>query len=499
MIQCWCGNADLIAFNADYWRCPGCESLVAREMPGPDLAVVRDDAQDLYGRSYWYQRQENVHGYANIEKRARLDLPERCLHWLRALLKYKRPPARVLELGCAHGGFVALLHWAGFDAAGLELSPSIVEWAAATFEVPILEGPVERQELPAHSFDVIALMDVVEHLPDPVATLRRCLSLLREDGCMIVQTPNYPAGASYESMVEANDPFLEQLKPSEHLFLFSRSSAAKLLEQAGAGHCSFEPAIFSHYDQFFVASRQPPAALEEPNLAVSPPGRMVQALLDLEKNRQEVVRRLEAAEADRVARLAVIHNLGQRLDAAEADRAARLEVIQDFARRMESAEADRAATLEVIREFAQRTEILETERAAQREVLQDLARRLELVQTEQLRLADEFGRLCANVERKQAAQTALASDQSQQISTLSAELSAALSKCLALEALSAAQAETARNQEAQTDALRRRLDNLDRGYEELSGFIASLRRSFAGRTLEKLGLATFPIKDRARA
>ncbi|MGQ9532551.1 MAG: class I SAM-dependent methyltransferase, partial [Desulfotomaculales bacterium] len=118
--------------------------------------------------------------------RARTDLPERCLYWLRTLLKYKLPPGRVLELGCGHGGFVALLRWAGFEAIGLELSPWVVGFARQTFGIPTLLGPVENQVIEPSSLEAIVLMDVLEHLPNPLSTLRHCLELLKQDGIFVI-------------------------------------------------------------------------------------------------------------------------------------------------------------------------------------------------------------------------------------------------------------------------------------------------------------------------
>ena len=104
------------------------------------------------------------------------------MHWLQTLVKFKRPPAETIELGCAHGGFVALMQWAGFTARGLELSPWIVKFAEQTFGIPMLLGPIEDQPIEPASLDVIALMDVLEHLPDPVGTMAHCLRLLKPDG-----------------------------------------------------------------------------------------------------------------------------------------------------------------------------------------------------------------------------------------------------------------------------------------------------------------------------
>ena len=109
MLQCWCENTNLIPFSPGYLRCPACETLVAEILPTVNYHKVADDDRDFYGRDYWFAHQENDLGFSNITVRARADLSERCLHWLRTLLTYKLPPGKILELGSAHGGFVALL------------------------------------------------------------------------------------------------------------------------------------------------------------------------------------------------------------------------------------------------------------------------------------------------------------------------------------------------------------------------------------------------------
>src|SRR4051794_8833044 len=117
VVRCWCGNASLQDFSPDYLKCSACETLVARAMPAPgDLTEVGIDEAGFYGKEYWFSHQGNDIGTPDLVTRARADLPERCVHWLRAVLKYKLPPARSLELGASHGGFAALMGLAGYDA-----------------------------------------------------------------------------------------------------------------------------------------------------------------------------------------------------------------------------------------------------------------------------------------------------------------------------------------------------------------------------------------------
>ena len=166
----------------------------------PEETVVNDDSIDFYGKKYWDTHQKNDLLLPDVYTRSVTDLTERCLHWLKTVLKYKLPPADVLEVGCAHGGFVSILHKAGYEATGLELSPAIVEYAKKTFEVPILCGPVETQKINPDSLDVIVLMDVIEHLVDPASTIQHCISVLKKDGILIVQCPRYPEKMTYEEI-----------------------------------------------------------------------------------------------------------------------------------------------------------------------------------------------------------------------------------------------------------------------------------------------------------
>jgi SAM-dependent methyltransferase len=303
-VACWCGNHDLLDFSADYARCAACETLVFTGDRSAFDPRVRNDSEDFYGARYWDAHQRERSQYPDIHSRIRTDLPERCAYWLNALLQHRLPPARTLEIGSAHGGFVAMLRHAGFDATGLELSPAIVELARKTFGVQMLHGPIEDHALEPASFDVIALMDVLEHLPDPLATMRRCMSLLKEDGVLMIQTPCYPAGKTLAEIGASEPRFTIQLRPGEHLNLLSRRALGELFGRLGAPHVKFLQPIFWFYDMFALVSRKPivevTPAQRERAMSITTEGRMIQALLDGETRFRELLdnhRRLLARNA----------------------------------------------------------------------------------------------------------------------------------------------------------------------------------------------------------
>jgi 2-polyprenyl-3-methyl-5-hydroxy-6-metoxy-1,4-benzoquinol methylase len=288
--QCWCGHEGLEYYSDDYRVCRACGTLVSR---APFSAK-------LYDKGYWLERQTEHHGLPDIRARARLDLPERCAHWIARLLSLRLPPAKVLEVGCAHGGYVALLNWAGYTAVGTEMSPWVAQFAKDNFGVQVFVGLIEDQEFGPESMDVIVLNDVIEHLPDPVGTLSHCAHLLSPGGFFVIQTPEYKEHLSYADLKSSGDLFLKHMDGNneEHLYLYSRRSASALFARLGYPVVDFSEPVYS-YDMSFVASKdpiplQPPASIQHA-LESHPAGRLVQALLDKafeSKDRWWAVKRL---------------------------------------------------------------------------------------------------------------------------------------------------------------------------------------------------------------
>jgi 2-polyprenyl-3-methyl-5-hydroxy-6-metoxy-1,4-benzoquinol methylase len=406
----------LTPFSPDYLVCGDCRTLVSAAMPGPEITRVEDEESDFYGRRYWFEYQQQELGNPDITVRARTDLSDRCVHWLRTVLRHRPAPARALDVGCGHGGFVLLLRRAGYEAQGLELSRWVVDFARCTFRVPVLLGPLEAQSLEPGSLDVITMMDVLEHLPDPVATLQTAGALLGDDGLLVIQTPAVPEGLSWDAMVANDHPLLPLLRERGHLYLFTEAGLRRLLvDHVGMRHLRFEPAHFGAYDMYLVAGRRPLVPRDAPDVAEalggSADGRLVRALLDLDDALADLRARHAAAERDRAARLEALHELGARmmategernvlraqlarveeardafarllgerdvqLTAAEADRAARLDVIHRQAEQLDAAEADRAARLEVIHRQAEQLDAAEADRAARLEVIHRQAEEL---------------------------------------------------------------------------------------------------------------------------
>lgn len=103
------------------------------------------------------------------------------------------PNAEILEIGCGSGGTGRLAIAAGKCARyrGVELCAQAAG-VAAQYLHEVIHGDVERLELPwaQQSFDALIMSEVIEHLADPWAVLRRLHGLLKPGALVLAGSPN---------------------------------------------------------------------------------------------------------------------------------------------------------------------------------------------------------------------------------------------------------------------------------------------------------------------
>jgi SAM-dependent methyltransferase len=274
--RCWCKSTDLSPFAPGYVHCASCGTLILSPRPPDEFYQVMGDGEDFYGEQYWTRHQQEAHGLPDINVRARNDL--------------RRPPARVLDIGCAHGAFVYLLEQAGFDAIGLELSSWVAAFARERFGAEVRSGKL-TEVFPDSRFDVIVMFDVLEHLLDPIDALHAIAERLVPGGMIFVQTPCY----------RDEGPTWSMLKDPEHTYLFNRASVERLFRACGFKSLSWLPELFPT-DMFFVASpREGLTPVPQDQRAASKP--IIEAILALGAANRMLVSRLAEADADRASRL----------------------------------------------------------------------------------------------------------------------------------------------------------------------------------------------------
>jgi SAM-dependent methyltransferase len=101
------------------------------------------------------------------------------------------PGRSLLEVGCGTGHFLQLAKERGFDVAGVELNEGLATQARErTGGSRIVCGDFMVEDF-GRRFDVVAMIDLIEHMPDPLAALRRANELLEPGGHLVVYTPNH--------------------------------------------------------------------------------------------------------------------------------------------------------------------------------------------------------------------------------------------------------------------------------------------------------------------
>jgi methionine biosynthesis protein MetW len=169
-----------------------------------------------------------------------------------------------LDLGCASGGLLALLRPRAGHLAGLELSATAARAAAAVGD-QVVQGALEDAELPfaADGFDLVVLADVLEHLADPAAALRRAAGWCRPGGAILVSVPNVAHWSARLALARGRWPQEDSgTFDSSHLRWFTRASLADLLASAGLVDVELDaivPALRNHLPAARLARRAEPA------------------------------------------------------------------------------------------------------------------------------------------------------------------------------------------------------------------------------------------------
>ena len=134
----------------------------------------------------------------------------------------------ILDVGCGTGIFLHEMEQSGWQAAGIEPVHSAARYAQQRFGLQVFKGTTSSNPYPPASFDVITFWDVLEHTRYPFAELSATATLLRPDGLVAINVPNWNSldrrlfGAGWVGF-----------DPPRHLYVLDQRSLTRLLQQAG--------------------------------------------------------------------------------------------------------------------------------------------------------------------------------------------------------------------------------------------------------------------------
>ena len=160
--------------------CTRCGLVAHRVIPSEE--VLTRYYADEYRRDYHGEREPSprrvMRAWKNGERIARLLLPR------------LRGDEQVFEVGAGLGCTVKVFERQGFDASGIDVGHDFLAFSQDKLHARVLPGSLFEQPA-ASQHDVVLLVHVIEHFRSPRAALTDIHRLLRRDGLLYVECPNF--------------------------------------------------------------------------------------------------------------------------------------------------------------------------------------------------------------------------------------------------------------------------------------------------------------------
>lgn len=189
----------------------------------------KDEIKKMYQEDYFLNKGKNQirkPGYANYQ------LDEKChrQYFAKKIKKIKklRSQGKFLDIGCALGYFLVEAKKEGFEPLGVDLSAYSVSFAQKHFGLEVIEDFFENTNFDEASFDVVVMIQTLEHVPDINQFLSKVNRILKPGGIFLLTTPNQQ---SFWAKILGKHWF--HYKPKEHCYYFSAQTIRKFLEKAG--------------------------------------------------------------------------------------------------------------------------------------------------------------------------------------------------------------------------------------------------------------------------
>jgi len=216
----------LVCEGFSFVKCKRC-GLVQRN-PQPDKNEILARYSRTYGNDYLSYELENESAFLMLQQLALKDAGfiklEKMLFTAKQLRADSAPS--ILDIGCATGALIASLRDKGWRVTGVEISPSAV-YARNERKLDVRNVPLEENNFPDNSFDVILASHLIEHLNEPKTFLEETYRILKDNGSIFITTPDISGfqsrlfGSRWRSAI------------FDHLYLFSRRTLSKMLKTVG--------------------------------------------------------------------------------------------------------------------------------------------------------------------------------------------------------------------------------------------------------------------------
>ena len=205
-----------------------------------NLALERTDLEAMYAAPYYQQRRDYY--FQNCVTNRAVTSENTNIRDFReglSLIERYKSEGKLLDVGCAIGVFLCLARERGWEVCGVDVSRYAVSYARDVFGLDVFAGELQEALFPERYFDVITLWDVLEHFPDPSRQLEQIYRVLKDDGIVLMNTPNEGGLLRLLASIifrvsrgKISYP-VQKLYHRFHLYYFTQQTLQALLEKNG--------------------------------------------------------------------------------------------------------------------------------------------------------------------------------------------------------------------------------------------------------------------------
>ena len=208
-----CGSNELVALAGyefhDLLKCKTCGFVFMRKIP------TKEDLDEHYAK-YPYNKDHflspvTIAAYNN----------------LLSVFDQYRTTGNILDVGCGRGWLLDVAMEKGWNAFGTEFSNIAIEKCRKK-GIKMQAGVLRIDDYEPEQFDVIVLIEVIEHINYPIEELQNIYKLLRKGGLLYITTPNFNSYLRYQLKAKYNI-----IEYPEHLSYYTKRTLYNVLHQTG--------------------------------------------------------------------------------------------------------------------------------------------------------------------------------------------------------------------------------------------------------------------------
>lgn len=161
---------------------------------------------------------------------------------LKLVIRFLQPKSAILDVGCDIGLTVKTLEENGYYAEGVEVSEIGSKIAREKTGIKVQNTQLENYQSDI-KFDGVLLLDVLEHLNNPIQILSECAKKLKQEGFIFIHTPHHKGlGTRYKKFLHklGLKKDYKHFGFPQHLYGFDKKSLNQMLNKVGFETLHFE-------------------------------------------------------------------------------------------------------------------------------------------------------------------------------------------------------------------------------------------------------------------